>query len=58
MLFIISGYCLFFILLYISLAIVEIKDIKHLAKNYIFIGNLLKILSKMRYCFNKIKAAL
>jgi len=42
-------------LLYISL---KIKDRMHLAKNYILIGYLLKILRKMRYCFNKIKAAL
>jgi len=55
MLFIISGYCLFFILLYISLAIVEIKDRMRLAKNYIFIGYLLKILRQMHYCFIKIK---
>jgi len=58
MFFITWGYCLFLILLYISLAIVEIKDRMRSAKKYIFIGYLLKILRQMHYCFNKIKAAI
>jgi len=44
-------------LLYILLAIVEIKNRMHLAKNYIFTGYLLKILRQMHYFIIKIKYA-